>query len=229
MSLNEDLYPTAEFWPYLSHCGKVPGLWTIEEISQEPMLFMASRRFAFSHGGELTRQVLVQLEKQDAFRMVPTRFHPVIDTRVHMLMPGMYPTIPGWHCDGVPRRGPDGQPDLSLMDPEQKHWSVYMASGDGVSPTEFIFDNVSVRYHTRHVWGSVNQSVLRRQNSSEPLKVIRAAPGEIYGFNSKTLHRATPCTERGWRFFFRLSYMESEPANQIRRQTQVYMLGEDGW
>lgn len=27
----------------------------------------------------------------------------VIDIKVHMLMPGQYPCVPGWHCDFIPR------------------------------------------------------------------------------------------------------------------------------
>jgi hypothetical protein len=41
-----------------------------------------------------------------------------VDIKVHMLMPGQFPCIPGWHCDNVPRVG--GQQDWSKVDTKHK-------------------------------------------------------------------------------------------------------------
>ncbi len=62
------------------------------DLKSEPMLFRATREFARFVGGPLTKAFLNALDWEDC----------LIDSRVHMLMPGMYPCIPGWHHDDVP-------------------------------------------------------------------------------------------------------------------------------
>lgn len=42
----------------------------------------------------------------------------VVDVKTHMLMPKMWPCIPGWHCDFVPRV--DGKPRPDLIDTTQQ-------------------------------------------------------------------------------------------------------------
>src|SRR5690606_10082560 len=81
---------------------------TAKDFRYETMLFGADLAFAQENGGEITKQVIDSLPKFT----VPDDLHVVIDTRVNMLMRGYYPSIPGWHCDDVPR-GENGQPDLT--------------------------------------------------------------------------------------------------------------------
>lgn len=67
------------------------------EIRDTPSLFNASLEDALRYGGELTRAAL------SAMSIPGDRKHIIVDTKTHMLMPGMWPAIPGWHTDGVPR------------------------------------------------------------------------------------------------------------------------------
>src|SRR4051794_6847809 len=66
-------------------------------------LWNASPEDAVKYGGDLTRAAL------GAVKLHNDRKHVVVDTKIHMLMPGMIPSIPGWHTDGIPR-GKSGSP-----------------------------------------------------------------------------------------------------------------------
>lgn len=59
-----------------------------------------------------------------------------IDSRVHMLMPGWYPCIPGWHHDDVQRTRKDKQPDYFAENPIRAQ-HIMMLVGADVSATEF--------------------------------------------------------------------------------------------
>lgn len=81
----------------LAHAG------VIEQPPQElvkntPSLWQADLDTAARYGGDLTRAAL------GAMRLRGDKKHVVVDTKVHMLMPGQCPAIPGWHTDGAPRR-----------------------------------------------------------------------------------------------------------------------------
>src|SRR5690349_9046790 len=75
---------------------------TIEQPSEELVkntlgLHNASLEDALKYGGDLTRAAI------GAMNIQGTKKHIVVDTKIHMLLPGMCPAIPGWHTDGVPR------------------------------------------------------------------------------------------------------------------------------
>ena len=91
----------------------------IDQPSQELVkntlgLFNASPEDTVKYGGVLTRAAL------GAVKLHNDRKYVVVDTKIHMLIPGMSPAIPGWHTDGVPR-GPKrdsihhGNPDLIVI------------------------------------------------------------------------------------------------------------------
>jgi hypothetical protein len=79
---------------------------SIEMIKNEPMFFSADSDFVKEHGGPITRRFLASMPSD----WIAAR-DLIWDSRSHMLMPGWYPCIPGWHLDDIPRTRPDGQPD----------------------------------------------------------------------------------------------------------------------
>ena len=208
------------------------------DIKNEPMLFNASWQFATETGGPITREVLTKLGGYilDDMNMVATEeySYPVIDTRVHMLMKGQYPAIPGWHCDNVPRRhvnrpegGDNPQPILPEASDGQINYTVILAQNNiDLSPTQFVTEDLRVRYDPRYVWGSVNEAVCSMDLRGATWE---CSNGVFYRFSSRVLHRATPARVRGWRFFFRLSWMQTKPKNEVRRQVQVYADPNVGW
>ena len=213
--------------------GRVYHQPSVEEIHDETMLFSASLAFARNCGGPLTQRVL------DSLTTIP---HPspgryiVIDTRCHMLMKGMYPAIPGWHGDGFPRSDKYAQPDLEAYSPTVKHYTcVLSTNAEGVSRTEFFTesDGMEIDINPEAVWKSVDKTITGFQTLFPRMYVTysrrRQNDGEIFCFDQNTLHRVHPCSEPGWRFFFRLSYYHRPPRNEIRRQVQVYTTAGGGW
>jgi len=164
--------------------------------------------------------------------------HRVIDTRSHMLMPGQYPAIPGWHCDAYPRgQHSSGQPDLWSGNPKCFHYVVTISDQrDGVSNTTFLeASEVALLVRPEEVWGSVHEDLerrLREPSAADPRygrKTWAVPDGHLLRFNQESLHRATKTHTKGWRWFFRLSMYHSAPMNQIRRQVQVYTTEGGGW
>lgn len=60
-----------------------------DQIKNEPMFFNCSLEFAYNNGGPITRSFIMNLPDDWNTDQV------VFDSRVHMLMPGWYPAIPG--------------------------------------------------------------------------------------------------------------------------------------
>lgn len=217
--------------------GKVDHPWgdalPIDLLAEETMLFSCDWNFAQTNGGPITQAVLQTFEDHIPFMRkykTPVKSYGevlqcVIDTRVHMLMKGMYPAIPGWHCDGVPRSAKYAQPDLTKTNYEVVFWSCTLSSNpEGCSNTEFVSDDLVINVDPDRVWGSVDSEVKKKNPE------IWAAPdGEIIDFSQQQLHRAGPCHTPGWRFFFRLGIVPTPPKNKIRKQVQVYTVEELGW
>lgn len=150
----------------------------------------------------------------------------VLDTRLQRLMPGMYPAIPGWHCDDWPREDYHGQPNLYLIDRRVRHWTAIMATeDDGVSLTEFVSEPFELELKPgRSVWRQVHEHVVREQ-----LPTWRAPLGAVVEFGPMAVHRASPATTRGWRWWARCSWRKSRPVTAHVGE-QVYVLSEaNGW
>jgi hypothetical protein len=197
-------------------------------LKNEPMLFGASMEFARWEGGALTRAVL-----DDIRRIWPDAGDVVIDSRVHMLMPGWYPCIPGWHHDDV-ARGMDGQPDYDALlrgGPKPDHLLILVNSD--VAPTEF-YDDVTVMPRVSGTvyghWNTMlNQHIERSFAFSR--RIVQATDRTWHEFDCTTFHRGVKATRNGWRWFLRASKGTSRvPTNEVRRQVQVYLdQPEAGW
>lgn len=207
---------------YISFDNVIQPTWDVITIEEEPMFYSASIEFARKHGGELTKLILDRISP--AIKC-PPHLYPVIDTRSHMLMKGMYPAIPGWHCDGVMRNS-IGQPDFDEIDPAALNYTITVSSEEGgVSNTEFISEPVEFSYEPERVWGSMNDYLEKNYD----LSIFRVPDGTMVNFNQEAIHRATSATKNGWRWFFRLSLYHSAPRNRIRNQVQVYTNSSLGW
>ena len=212
-----------EFKPISQVVGVMPPTASVEQIEKEVMLRSASPEFAREHGGVLTNRVLDVIESRYRFEY---HKHYVIDTKSVMLMPGMYPAIPGWHCDGVIRNHQFAQPDLTKLNPSFKYCTVLVSSHhEGVSNTEFMQDTLVIPCDEERVWSSVNEYIESLQNKN----TFSIQDGDILEFSQATLHRTQPAFNQGWRFFFRLSEYHMPPVNKIRHQVQVYASPASGW
>lgn len=123
-----------------------------------------------------------------------------VDVKVHMLMPGQYPCIPGRHCDFVPRDA-DGGLRRDLVTPDQ---TMYLwVSGPPLTLFEYDF-------------GDTNEEAIPPQ---------RWVP-----FNQNDYHRGVASEEHCWRLFIRVVphlLCRPSPGICIRRHTQVYLNAEE--
>ena len=195
------------------------------DVKNEPMLFNCDAAHARDLGGPITKAFLGAFEREGRALK-----DAVIDTRVHMLMKGWFPCIPGWHHDDVERTAPGGQPNYH--DPKTRpHHAMALING-AICPTEFalgeahmpLIEPGKVVYREWHpmVDTLVENGVLRLES---------APSNQIIYFNDRTFHQGTRAVADGWRWFGRVTWgSDRKPTNEVRRQVQVYMDNPmEGW
>lgn len=205
-------------------------------VEQEPQFFSADIAYAYYHGGPITRAFIDALPAE--WRGDPAA---VLDSRVHMLMAGWYPCIPGWHLDDIPRTRKDGQPDHA--NPAYRADHILALIGD-CSRTAFLTGNIKLMdvpdgelpttgicpatsiYGKWH--GDIEQYLEYRQ---EAVRQEYAPERRLIQFNDQSFHRGSPATHSGWRWFARVSRNTQRPIyNKTRTQTQVYLPApNEGW
>lgn len=205
------------------HVGQELRQFVEAELKNEPMFFNCDPAFAYKNGGPITRAFI------DAFPAsgLPT----VMDSRVHMLMPGWMPAIPGWHHDDVPRTAESGQPDYAAPAYHSTH--VLALVGGDLAPTEFAIGrhrlpeigpgegNVYKHWH----------GMVEDQIANGTLNRMVVPSNRLVYFDWQTMHQAVPAVAGGWRWFGRASWStERKPTNEIRKQVQVYLTApHEGW
>jgi hypothetical protein len=217
---------------FLHAVASLPAF-TEVEVKNEPMLFNCDMAHANQLGGPITRAFL---------QRIPLDWHEeplVIDTRVHMLMRGWYPCIPGWHHDDVPRTRSDGQPNYGSGQDRAVH-CFGLINGD-VCPTAFAlgvadFPDIEpgeVYYEKWH-------PLVEMYCTEGKMQRVSVNTNTVYMFDDRTFHTGTSAKTRGWRWFGRVSrYFDkdgnciarrNERTNEVRRQVQVYLDNvQAGW
>ena len=183
------------------------------EIEQEPQMFGATLGFADQHAGPLTRLFLNALDANGIDRGV------IIDSRSHMLMPGFYPCIPGWHLDEL-ARGEDGQPVIDDIGSEGSPVHILCLLGS-VSPTQFVTDRVVLPRLPevgRTLYGTWSP-IITRGVSDGQIQTRSARPGEVIRFRNSDFHQGVPASHIpiSPTSFFSL-FMGSAPTNPSRAQ-----------
>lgn len=184
----------------------------IGDLREYPQVLRGSPAYVHSLGhGPLNRLVDIALAS-----LLPRWSQVSIDTRLSMLMPGMYPCIPGWHCDDFYRPA-GGQPDL-VGAPDIEHIMVILGN---CSRTRFVSESIEL---PKPEGDLVYADIDRWVNVLAP-KTLCVSSGEFWKFSQISLHRGEPSTEVGWRYFMRLTGSNHwQPLNQRRTQTQVYVV-----
>lgn len=199
---------------------------TKEQISNEPMFYRANSGFAWKYGGPITRAFL------DKMPLDWWAYNVTIDSRCHMLMPGWYPCIPGWHHDDVARIRSDGQPDYERETYRAEHL-IGLVNAE-VAPTQFALGEFDLEIPDvgKTVYKEWHPEVQKLVDCGK-LATYNAKSGDIIWFDSHSWHRGVAATKSGWRWFIRVSRNTPRALdckNEIRKQTQVYMADvNDGW
>lgn len=197
-----------------------------EHVKNEPMLWNCDGEHAWTLGGPITKQWLSQMPEGWQRDDGPV----VVDTRVHMLMPGWMPCIPGWHHDDVIRDTPNGQPNY--FSPTRSEHLMTLLNSD-VSATEFAVGSAQfvipaddqIMYQVWHP--EVDALLLKGTLSS-----VTVPDSALVSFNDRAWHRGTPAVKGGWRWFGRISRYQRDGVridrgnprtNETRNQVQVYL------
>lgn len=197
--------------------GSFKSDWGQEILKNEPMFFNSGIDFAYLKGGPITRNFI------DNLPMDWDDSNVVLDSRVHMLMPGWYPCIPGYHHDDVPRSAnSNGQPDYDNMTYQSEHL-MGLVNGD-ICPTNFMVGQFAMPKV------DTSKDVIYRKWDEELVKnpglIVPAQSGQYIEFDFQSFHTGTKAVGSGWRWFVRLSRKtdrQKNITNEIRRQVQVYL------
>ena len=192
-------------------------------IKNEPMFFRASYDFCQQHAGPITAEFLKALPqawKTDTL---------CIDSRVHMLMPGWFPCIPGYHHDDVVRSRSDGQPNYHDTNNCQH---IFALINGHLAPTKFAIGQIELEepQHGQIIYKHWHQNIVDAINTGQ-LAEVSAPSNKLIEFDYQAFHTGTRAVENGWRWFIRATrYASYPPQNEIRRQVQVYLeFPTEGW
>jgi len=213
---------------------------TIEQPSEELVkntlgLHNASLEDALKYGGDLTRAAIGAMDLQ------MTKKHIIVDTKIHMLLPGMCPAIPGWHTDGVPR-GAELKPEIkfppNIRAQEEMVAPIFHLLVTGTSClTKFIKDrDISLkvpRTPDSKLYSMVNKQVDELARADE-LELYDAPSCTAVMWDWWELHTGVPAKHHEWRFLIRVTETDiQEPKTDlrdiIRTQQQGYMPMHFGW
>lgn len=164
-----------------------------------------------------------------------------IDSRVHMLMEGMFPCIPGWHHDDVQRTRADKQPNYE--DELRCEHAIFLLNAH-VAPTEFALGTAGFKpwRGKGSMYGQWHDEV-EQHISNGVLERVQCPDSQWVYFNDRTWHTGVQSpVSFGHRLFIRIGmnyrmidgekvYVQPPSrANEIRRNAQVYMpTPAQGW
>lgn len=206
---------------------------TIEQIKNTPSLWNASLSDALKYGGELTRAAI------GAMDLKFDKKHIIVDTKIHMLMPGFYPAIPGWHTDGVPRGvelNPVGKGAPNIQAQEEMSTTRFhlLVTGEGCL-TKFMNDT-DVELEVPDTPDSKLYKMISDQvaNREKEFNIVEAPSCTAVEFDWWELHAGQAAKKHEWRFLIRVTETDHfEPQtdlrNIIRTQQQVYVPESFGW
>jgi hypothetical protein len=204
--------------------GEFKKDWTQDEIKNEPMLFNCDGDYAYTHSGELTRNFMKNLPFDWSWEP-----NLIVDSRVHMLMPGWYPCIPGMHHDDIPRSTVSGQPNY--INPEYKAEHVLGLVNGDIAPTQFALGEIDLEVPTEGIIYKQWHPKVMQAIEDGTMRSYSAESGKILMFDSESFHQGTMAVAQGWRWFIRVSRnTHRKPTNEIRKQVQVYLENPmEGW
>jgi hypothetical protein len=201
-------------------------------IKLTPSLWNADLDDAVRFGGELTREALAVVP------LVGDRKYVTVDTKVHMLMPGMLPAIPGWHTDGIPRNEsgaptgplpPDFHRQVGLDDVAPR---FHLLVTGAHCPTEFLSE--AWEWEPPADAGSDLYAHMTRAVTADSPATFSVEPSTLYSWGWWHVHRAVQATAAGWRFLMRVTesdFLEpqTDMRDVVRLHNPVYMPLEFGW
>lgn len=211
-----------------------------KEVKSTPQLVNASLEDALRYGGDLAKQAIRHMNLGHRHKYI------VVDTKVHMLMPGMSPAIPGWHTDGAPRGANNspvglGPPNVFAQDELNPPRYHILVTGGANSLTQFLNYPIDIPIPTAPTYSLYSyiteyvNSLLQTMPEAERSNYLKSlSANHVYEFDWWDIHRGRPATEKGWRYLIRVTetdYLEpwTDLRDILRTQIQVYVPETFGW
>lgn len=208
---------------------------TTNELKNTFGLWNASLDDAVRYGGEITRHAI------RAMNIRHDRKHVIVDTKIHMLMAGLCPALPGWHTDGVPRDdkknpGGIGTPNTFAQenDPRPNRYHL-MVTGKGCL-TQFINRPIKVAIPDEPSFDvyKIMSKTVNEMVEKDPSLIWEVPSATVVEFDWWDIHTGVVAKENEWRFLIRVCESDYyEPRKDlreiIRMQSQVYSPRNFGW
>lgn len=205
------------------------------DIKNTFSLWNASYEDAIRYGGDITRNAL------QAMNLRHDRKNIIVDTKVHMLMPGWSPAIPGWHTDGAPRdasKNPQGKgvPDTFAQEEDGRYNRYHiLVTGQGCL-TQYINRSMSVSIPDQPSYEvySIMSKEIQKRVKEDPSIVSSFDSCTVYEFDWWNIHTGIIATKSEWRYLIRVCESDYyEPRKDlrevIRMQSQIYSPTDFGW
>lgn len=196
-------------------------------------LFRASVEDALRYGGDITREAIGAMNIRNDKKYV------LVDVKVHMLMQGFCPAIPGWHTDGVPRpvmsQSGKGAPDIQLQDMMDSPRYHLLTTGDHCSTKFAKIRNIVLDVPdepNNRLYADINKQMTEQDDWGQ-IETF-AKPRQIVEFDWWELHTAVYANKFGWRYLIRVTESDTmAPLTNLRdvlkTQAQVYTPANIGW
>jgi len=197
---------------------KLSGSFPESLVKNEPMLFSCDLKSSLELGGPITKAFIDALP--DDWKNASDF---ILDTRVHMLMEGWFPCIPGFHHDDVPRATPTSQPDYDHPEYLSQH-ALCLVNGD-ICPTQFAIGECDLPKvpEGEVIYEHWHNDVVQLLDNGK-LQSFSAPTNQVVFFDWQSIHQGTQAVSGGWRWFARASRNTNrKPTNELRRQVQVYL------
>ncbi len=209
---------------------------SITDVKNTFSLWNASLDDAIKYGGEVTRAALQTMNLRH------DRKYIIVDSKVHMLMKGMSPAIPGWHVDGAPRnalKNPQGTeaPNTFAQEGDQRPNRYHILVTGKHCLTAFLnVKNIEIpipdkpSYDIYHLMSSYVHGLVTKDES-----LIKEIPScTAVEFDWWDIHTGIIAKEKEWRYLIRVcesDYYEPQKdlREVIRLQSQVYSPFNFSW
>lgn len=209
---------------------------TIKQPSQDLVkntlsLWSCSLEDAVKYGGELTREALSNIPLVGGYK------HTIVDTKVHMLIKGFCPAIPGYHTDHTPR-GKDlnpltkDQPNIHLQETNKAPTLHLLVTGNHCL-TDFLVDPLDLNIPEKPT-SDLFKIISEQVNQKADLKKMTADSCRWYSWDWWNLHTGVIASGFEWRYLIRVTETDyQEPEKDLRKiirtQQNVYVPQSIGW
>ena len=206
----------------------------VSEIKNTFGLWNASMDDAVRYGGPITRDAI------RAMNLRHDRKNIIVDVKIHMIMKGWSPAIPGVHQDGSPRDAsghPNGKgpPDILSQEGNDRFNRYHiLVTGTGCL-TQFVNRPIDIPIPTEpsyDVYSTISKHVNDLARTEDILTEIPSCTA--VSFDWFDLHTGVVAKENEWRYLIRVcesDYYEpqTELREVIRMQSQVYSPADFSW